>query len=130
MLKSRFSVFATSLKLFLGKEFYQLCLVVNISEGFVKVHSKCPHNCNLMCWTIVGTGTISPLLLKTQELFCIQPSNIDTLFILHDFIMPTTQEKTLYMDITRWSTLKSDSLYSLQPNMEKLDTVSKNKTGS
>ena len=71
-----------------------------------------------------------PLLLKTQELFCIQPSNIDTLFILHDFIMPTTQEKTLYMDITRWSTLKSDSLYSLQPNMEKLDTVSKNKTGS
>ena len=84
LLKSRFSAFATSLKLFFGKEFYQLCLVVNIS---VKVHSKCPHNCNLMCWTIVGTGTVSPLLLKTQELFCIQPSNIDTLFILHDEIM-------------------------------------------
>ena len=27
--------------------------------------------------------------------------------------LPTTQEKTLYMDITRWSTLKSDWLYSL-----------------
>ena len=26
--------------------------------------------------------------------------------------LPTTQEKTLYMDITRWSTLKSDWLYS------------------
>ena len=39
-------------------------------------------------------------------------------------------EKTLQMDITRWSTLKSDCLYSLQPEIEKLYTVSKNKTGS
>ena len=44
--------------------------------------------------------------------------------------LPTTQEKTLYMDITRWSTLNSDWLYSLQPKMEKLYTVSKNKTRS
>ena len=44
--------------------------------------------------------------------------------------LPTTQEKTLHMDITRWSTPKSDWLYSLQPKMEKLYTVSKNKTGS
>ena len=43
--------------------------------------------------------------------------------------LPTTQEKTLYMDITRWSILKSDWLYSLQPKVEKLYTVSKNKTG-
>ena len=43
---------------------------------------------------------------------------------------PTTQEKTLHMDIPRWSTPKSDWLYSLQPKMEKLYTVSKNKTGS
>ena len=43
---------------------------------------------------------------------------------------PTTQEKTLHMDITRWSTLKSDWLYSLKPKMEKLYTVSKNQTGS
>ena len=41
--------------------------------------------------------------------------------------LPTTQEKTLHMDITRWSTVKSDWLYSLQPKMEKLYTV---KTGS
>ena len=27
--------------------------------------------------------------------------------------LPTTQEKTLHMDITRWSTLKSDWFYSL-----------------
>ena len=34
------------------------------------------------------------------------------------------------MDITRWSILKSDWVYPLQPNMEKFYTVSKNKTGS
>ena len=44
--------------------------------------------------------------------------------------LPTTQEKTLHMDITRWSTPKSDWLYSLQPKMEKLYTVSKTKTRS
>ena len=44
--------------------------------------------------------------------------------------LPTTQEKTLHMDITRWSTPISDWLYSLQPKMEKLYTVSKKKTGS
>ena len=44
--------------------------------------------------------------------------------------LPTAQEKTLHMDITKWSTPKSDWLYSLQPKMEKLYTVSKNKTRS
>ena len=44
--------------------------------------------------------------------------------------LPATQEKTLHMEITRWSIPKSDWLYSLQPKMEKLYTVSKNKTGS
>ena len=44
--------------------------------------------------------------------------------------LPTIQEKTLHMDITRWSIQKSDWLYSLQPKMEKLYTVSKNKTRS
>ena len=43
---------------------------------------------------------------------------------------PTTQEKTLHMDLTRWSTLKSDWLYYFQPKMEKLYTVNKNKTRS
>ena len=45
-----------------------------------------------------------------------------------DHPLPTTQEKTLHMDITRWSIPKSDWLYSLQPKLEKLYTVSKNKT--
>ena len=44
--------------------------------------------------------------------------------------LPTTQEKTLHIDITRWSTPKSDCLYSLQPKMEKLYIVRKNRTGS
>ena len=44
--------------------------------------------------------------------------------------LPTIQEKTLHMDITRWSIPKSDWLYSLQPKMEKFYTVSKNKADS
>ena len=39
-------------------------------------------------------------------------------------------EKMLHMDITRWSILKSYWLFSLQPKIEKLYTVSKNRTGS
>ena len=39
--------------------------------------------------------------------------------------LPATQKKTLHMDIQ-----KSDWLYSLHPNVEKLYTVSKNKTGN
>ena len=44
--------------------------------------------------------------------------------------LPTTQGNTLHMDITRGSTPKAEWLYSLQPKMEKLYTVSKNKLGS
>ena len=44
--------------------------------------------------------------------------------------LPRTQERTLHMGITRWSIPKSDWLYSLHPKMEKLYTVSKNKTRS
>ena len=36
--------------------------------------------------------------------------------------VPTTQEMTLHVDITRQSTPKSDWLYSLHPKMEKLYT--------
>ena len=44
--------------------------------------------------------------------------------------LPAIQKKTLHMDITRWSTPKSDWLYSLQPKMEKLYTVSKKRPGA
>ena len=44
--------------------------------------------------------------------------------------LPAMQEMTLHMDITTWSIPKSNGLYSLQPKMEKLYTVSKNKTWS
>ena len=43
---------------------------------------------------------------------------------------PTTKETTLYMDMIRWAILKSNWLYSLQLKLEKLYTVSKNKTCS
>ena len=38
------------------------------------------------------------------------------------------KNQLLHMDITRWSIPKLDGLYALQPKMEKLCTVSKNKT--
>ena len=41
--------------------------------------------------------------------------------------LPTTQEKTLHMDIIRWPTPEWYWLYSLQPKMERLYTVSKKK---
>ena len=44
--------------------------------------------------------------------------------------LPTTQEKILHMDITRWSILKSDCLYTLKSKMEKLYSVSKNRLGA
>ena len=44
--------------------------------------------------------------------------------------LPTKQEKTLHMEITRWSTPKSDWSYSLQPKMEKLYTVSQTRAGA
>ena len=46
-----------------------------------------------------------------------QESALVTLFQQH--------EMTLHVDITRWSILKSNQLYSLQPKMKKLDTVGK-----
>ena len=35
-------------------------------------------------------------------------------------LLPTTQEKTLHMDISRWSTPKSDWLYSLQSKIREV----------
>ena len=44
--------------------------------------------------------------------------------------IPTTQEKTLHKDITRWSTPKSDWLYSMQSKMENSIKSAKKKTGT
>ena len=43
--------------------------------------------------------------------------------------LPTIQEMTLHVDISRWSILKSNRLYSLQPKTEKLYTVTKTRPG-
>ena len=39
--------------------------------------------------------------------------------------LPTTQEMTLHMDTTRWSTPKSDWLYSSRPNMETIQSANR-----
>ena len=48
----------------------------------------------------------------------------------HKHSLPTTQEMTLHMDITRWSVPKSDWLYSLQSKMEKLSQSAKTRPGA
>ena len=45
-------------------------------------------------------------------------------------LLPATQKMSIHVDITRCSISKSDWLYCLQLKMEKLYTVSKNKTWS
>ena len=44
--------------------------------------------------------------------------------------LPTTQEKTLHMDITRWSTPKPDWLYSLQPRWRRSIQSAKTRLGA
>ena len=44
--------------------------------------------------------------------------------------LPITQEKTLHMDITIWSTLKSNRLYSLQPRWGSCIQSAKPKLGA
>ena len=44
--------------------------------------------------------------------------------------LPTTQEKTVHIDITIWSIPKSDWLCSLQPSMEKLYVSAKARLGA
>ena len=45
-------------------------------------------------------------------------------------VLPTTQEKTLHMDITRWSTLTSDWLYSLQQRWRSFIQSAKTRQGA
>ena len=70
-------------------------------------------------------------ILWNSEFRCLYLSFSSLLFVSHLFTaICVPRQKTLHMDITRWSTPKSDWLYFLQPKMEKLYTVSKNKTRS
>ena len=75
-------------------------------------------NRQVWCWSIKWSrAKASRVFPREHSDHCKQP-------------LPTTQEKTLPVNITRWSVLKSDWFCSLQPKMEKFYTVSKNKTGN
>ena len=115
------------------------CLTTSNLPWFMDLTFQVPMQyCSLQHWTLL----LSPVTSTTGSNRQIWPWNTEwsrakakrvlpresTGHTKHS--LPTTQEKTLQMDITRWSTPKSGWLYSLQPKMEKLYTVSKNKTGS
>ena len=71
----------------------------------------------------LGLGVQNEARQRLRE-FCQE----NTLVIANTLFQP--HKIWLYTVITRWSILKSDWLYSLLSKMEKLYTVSKNKTGS
>ena len=50
--------------------------------------------------------------------------------IIANTLSKAIQETTLHMDITRWSILKSDRLYSFQPKTRSSIQWEKNKTGT
>ena len=84
---------------------------------------------NAKVWSQETSGVTSKFVLGVQteagkrlREFCQENSLViaNTLF----------QQHKRSVTITRWSTPKSDWLYSLQPKMEKLYTVNKNKTRS
>ena len=47
----------------------------------------------------------------------------DNPLVIANALFQQYKRKLLYMDITRWSILKSECLYSLQSKMEKLNTI-------
>ena len=84
-------------------------------------------------WSMVSDHSWSKFIVKSHLLLRMKNSFLN--------ILPrectdqskhalSIQETTLQMHITRRSKPKSDWLYSVQPKMEKLYTVSKNKTES
>ena len=83
----------------------------------LKVAQSCPTLCDSMDYTEWSKAKANRVLPREHTGHNKHP-------------LPTTQEKTLHMDITRRSIPKLDWLYSLQPKMEKLYTASKNKTRS
>ena len=83
-------------------------------------------NAKVRSQEIPGVTGKFDLGVKSERLtkFCQENALViaNTLFQQH--------KRRLHMDITKWSIPKSGWLYSLQPTMEKLYTVSKKKTGS
>ena len=88
-----------------------MCIVFScvVGRGYLlwSVHSLCK------------TLLVFALLQRLTEL-C-----EETALVIVNTSSNNTRDNSIHMDITRWSILKSDWLYSLQLKMEKLYTVSK-----
>ena len=82
-------------------------------------------------WVKTKIVILSEAELSTEK---VNNKSMTTLLLGHSFYskppLPTTQEKTLHMDITRWSTPTSYWLYSLQRRMEKLYTAAETRLGA
>ena len=80
----------------------------------------------------IGTSTSESVLPmnKYSGLISFRMNWFDLLIPWTCLSLPLFNHKAFDLGQPEWSILKSDWLYSLQPKMEKLYTVSKNKTGS
>ena len=116
--------------------FYLLQIVNRQPWPIITTHtsSKSQENCHLRCffWTI-NTQHFRSDQIRSVAQSCptlCDPMNHSTPCLPVPHQLPEFTQTHVHWVITRWSTLKSDWLYSLQPKMEKLYTVSKNKTRS
>ena len=127
----------------------QLCDPMDCSPPGSSVHSSRSKNTKMGYHTLLqeifptqGSNPLLRLLNSRQIFFTTEPPGKPRYSLYMCLInkrewtahrkhpLPTTKETTLHMDIMRWSIPISDWLYSLQPKMENLCTVNKNKTGS
>ena len=89
----------------------------------------------MLCWFLLYSK-VHQLYVYLYALLIEFPSHLGHHKVLNKVLWDIQQVHIRYalyivhLDITRWSTPKSDWLYSLQPKIEKRYTVSKNKTGA
>ena len=107
---------------FLSTDFYLIVFPFYLKTDFKEMMYKYVLVSFILKWLNFCLGVV----LRGLTLILIYISII--LFYNTKHPLPTTQEKTLHIDITRWSTPKSDWLYCLQPKMEKLCTVRNKQT--
>ena len=85
--------------------------------SFIELDKDVVHVIRLASFLWLWFQSVCPLMpfLSAYHLTCVTTSTLDVGCVFMDAPakpLPTTQEKTLHMDITRWSTPKSEWLYS------------------
>ena len=121
-----FQIEKNSMMMKVGKKKHRTCVIFK-KISVAQISSRSSH---FFGHTHKHTHTHTLLTLYVYVYVYVCVCILAAIYLSCKHPLPTTQETTLHMDITRWSILKSDWLYSLQLKVEKLYTFSRNKTGS